>query len=338
MSGSTIRRIQRRLTAAGFGPIDVDGVFGPQTDAAVRAPPAGQGADGRRRRRPADAGRARLSAATGGSFPAGKEPPTRISLERTGPAALGRGTDRRVRARCTRSTTSSSRSPVWSTSVPLDERRVAVATREHEVVGDDADACRSARPASRAGRPVRRLPDAVDHRRRCRCSGTRSSGPRPAGSGRCAIAGVADGAEPVRRSAGRELRAGERLDHRAVAERQHGEHLAPRDLAGLLAGGDRGADGRSCAQAAGVGDRGLDASRRTSRASRRRPGCPSPTRAGAPGSRRMSTVCVPITPVAQRRRVGVGLVDDRLHVGPRRDAEVLGHARRRAGPGDVAAA
>ena len=36
MSGSKIRRIQRRLVALGFGPIDVDGVFGPQTDAAVR--------------------------------------------------------------------------------------------------------------------------------------------------------------------------------------------------------------------------------------------------------------------------------------------------------------
>jgi Putative peptidoglycan binding domain len=36
MSGSGIRRIQRRLSALGFGPVDVDGVFGPQTDAAVR--------------------------------------------------------------------------------------------------------------------------------------------------------------------------------------------------------------------------------------------------------------------------------------------------------------
>lgn len=36
MRGSRIRRIQRRLAALGFGPIDVDGVFGPQTDAAVR--------------------------------------------------------------------------------------------------------------------------------------------------------------------------------------------------------------------------------------------------------------------------------------------------------------
>jgi Putative peptidoglycan binding domain len=36
MQGSPIRRIQRRLSALGFGPIDVDGIFGPKTDAAVR--------------------------------------------------------------------------------------------------------------------------------------------------------------------------------------------------------------------------------------------------------------------------------------------------------------
>ena len=36
MRGSKIRRIQRRLDALGFGPIAVDGEFGPKTDAAVR--------------------------------------------------------------------------------------------------------------------------------------------------------------------------------------------------------------------------------------------------------------------------------------------------------------
>jgi hypothetical protein len=36
MRGSKIRRIQRRLAALGFGPLEVDGVFGPQTDSAVR--------------------------------------------------------------------------------------------------------------------------------------------------------------------------------------------------------------------------------------------------------------------------------------------------------------
>ena len=43
MSGSKIRRIQRRLNALEFGPIDVDGVFGPQTDAAVRRLQAAKG-------------------------------------------------------------------------------------------------------------------------------------------------------------------------------------------------------------------------------------------------------------------------------------------------------
>ena len=36
MRGAKIRRIQSWLEALGFGPIDVDGIFGPQTDAAVR--------------------------------------------------------------------------------------------------------------------------------------------------------------------------------------------------------------------------------------------------------------------------------------------------------------
>ena len=39
-------------------------------------------------------------------------------------------------------TTSSRASPGCSTSVAAGQRRVAVATGEHEVVGDDADACR----------------------------------------------------------------------------------------------------------------------------------------------------------------------------------------------------
>jgi Putative peptidoglycan binding domain len=36
MSGQRIRRIQRRLVTLGFGPLDIDGIFGPQTDSAVR--------------------------------------------------------------------------------------------------------------------------------------------------------------------------------------------------------------------------------------------------------------------------------------------------------------
>ena len=37
MQGARIKRIQRRLNALGFGPLDTDGIFGPATDAAVRA-------------------------------------------------------------------------------------------------------------------------------------------------------------------------------------------------------------------------------------------------------------------------------------------------------------
>jgi putative peptidoglycan binding protein len=36
MRGETVRRIQRRLLALGFKPLEVDGVFGKQTDSAVR--------------------------------------------------------------------------------------------------------------------------------------------------------------------------------------------------------------------------------------------------------------------------------------------------------------
>ena len=95
-----------------------------------------------------------------------------------------------------------------------------------------------------------------------------------------AIAGLQAGLNPLS-SASRELRAGQRLDHRAVAERQHGEHLAPRDLAGLLAA-------PTAARAAGprAGRPSWSARRRrpdTWRASRRRPGCPSPTRSGGSG-------------------------------------------------------
>ncbi len=37
MRGKNIRRIQRRLAALGFGPLEADGIFGPRTDSAVRA-------------------------------------------------------------------------------------------------------------------------------------------------------------------------------------------------------------------------------------------------------------------------------------------------------------
>lgn len=45
MRGEEIRRIQRRLVELGFGPLDVDGIFGPDTDAAVRRFQAARGLD-----------------------------------------------------------------------------------------------------------------------------------------------------------------------------------------------------------------------------------------------------------------------------------------------------
>lgn len=45
MQGEEIRRIQRRLVELGFGPLDLDGIFGPATDAAVRRFQAARGLD-----------------------------------------------------------------------------------------------------------------------------------------------------------------------------------------------------------------------------------------------------------------------------------------------------
>ena len=186
----------------------------------------------------------------------------------------------------------------------------------------------------RSRRPVRRLRDPVDHRRRAVAVERDLAARRPAGSARCRDRRVADRAEAVEQRF-RQLGAGERLDHRAVAERQHGEHLAPRDLAGRL---------------------GPPAAARTRRSARRPPELVSA--ASTPGyfaahrvgdevahrrlaqARRVAQDVDRLRAdhlVAQRRRLGVGRVDDRLHVGPRRDAEGLGDARRRAGPGDVVA-
>ena len=65
----------------------------------------------------------------------------------------------------------------------------------------------------RARRPVRRLPHAVDDRRRCRCSGTAPSGPRSAGSGPSPNAGSQTGEKPFSERR-RQLGAGEREDRR----------------------------------------------------------------------------------------------------------------------------
>jgi hypothetical protein len=45
MRGARIKRIQQRLNALGFGPLDTDGIFGPATDAAVRAFQQAKGLD-----------------------------------------------------------------------------------------------------------------------------------------------------------------------------------------------------------------------------------------------------------------------------------------------------
>ena len=45
MQGEGMRGIQRRLVQLGFGPLEVDGIFGPDTDAAVRRFQAARGLD-----------------------------------------------------------------------------------------------------------------------------------------------------------------------------------------------------------------------------------------------------------------------------------------------------
>ena len=90
-----------------------------------------------------------------------------------------------------------------------------------------------------------------------------------------------------------ELGAGQGEDRRPVAERQHGEHLAPGDLARLLAGGRR-REAKIGAKTAGVRERRVHARvlRLASRRSTMFPISDSKSRVGA---RRMSFSCVPIT-------------------------------------------
>ena len=148
-------------------------------------------------------------------------------------------------------------------------------------------------------------------------------------------AGSQNGVKPLT-NACCQLRAGERLDHGPVAERQDREHLAPRDLAGCLARRDGGRDSevlargrRSCVYAAST-----------------------------PGylSRIASATMLPIADSMQPGRVALDV--DRLGADhlvaqdgglrrwrrrrspgrrPAGDAEVLGDAGRAAGPVDVAA-
>ena len=146
--------------------------------------------------------------------------------------------------------------------------------------------------------------------------------------------GSQNGVNPFR-NAVCELVAGERHDHRPVAERQHREHLAPGDLAGCLARARRGED----EVLARVRPSWCTRRRRpgTSPASRRPPCCPSPTRRAGSGPAVMSFSCVPITWLRSTAVWAFASSTIALHVGPLGDAEVLGDAGRAAGPLDVAA-
>ena len=129
------------------------------------------------------------------------------------------------------------------------------------------------------------------------------------------IAGSQTGEKPVEERL-LELRPGERLDHRPVPERQDREHLAPRDLARRLAadGGEQFRSARSppelvyAASTPGYFARIASATMF--------PIADSSSRVGA---RLMSAACVPIDAVAQDRRLGVRVIDDRLDVAPLRD-------------------
>ena len=136
---------------------------------------------------------------------------------------------------------------------------------------------------------------------------------------------------------GHELLVGERLDRRRVAERQHRERLAPRDLAGLLTARDPRACGMSarrppefviatCTPSSAYLSRIASATKLPIEDSRSRAG----------SSRSEVDRRAADDDVEQRRGVGGRLVDDRLHVGPLGDADVLGQARRRTRPLDVA--
>ena len=69
--GVAVRGLQRRLIALGFGPDEIDGRFGPQTAAAVRAFQKQIRARGRRHRRRSDVGAAARAGAIGLKLRAG---------------------------------------------------------------------------------------------------------------------------------------------------------------------------------------------------------------------------------------------------------------------------
>ena len=60
-TGNAVRRVQKRLTLAGYDAGGVDGIFGSATEPACKALQRGVGPDRRRRRRAADVERDRLA-------------------------------------------------------------------------------------------------------------------------------------------------------------------------------------------------------------------------------------------------------------------------------------
>ena len=152
----------------------------------------------------------------------------------------------------------------------------------------------------------------ADHRRRAG-AGERDLQPRHLREAAGGDVGIADRAEPVQQRRA-ELRPGDRLDHRPVAEGQHREHLAPGDLTRLLARGGRSQE-EVLAQASGVGQRRVHARvltphRVRDHVAHRR--LEQPARCPQDVDRLRADHLV-----AEHRGLGVRLVDDRLNVRPR---------------------
>ena len=175
--------------------------------------------------------------------------------------ALHHRVDRRVGGHVVDRDLEQRRRPAAATSVPWAKRGVAVAAGVHEVVRDEPHGVRRA-DRRRGARRVRWAPSRSRRRRAsCRCSGTAPSARRPGGTGRCRSDGIAERREPVEE---RGLRSWAPVSVRMTVRLPKGstrEHLAPGDLARLLAGGVGGATSMSC--------RG---GRRSSSRRRRRPG------------------------------------------------------------------
>ena len=184
--------------------------------------------------------------------------------------------------------------------------------------------------------PSGALPHAGRRPGSCRCSGTSTFSPeicgkRPVPRERR----VADGREAVHERLPELAPVSVRITV-AIAERQHGEHLAPGDLAGRLARARRARTRRSCRRPPELVQRSIDAPG-IGRASRRRRGCPSPTRSAASGRAGCRTAACRSRGCAAARCPRSPRRRSPCTSGARRHAQVLGDAGRAAGPGDVAA-